>query len=391
MESLVQDDGVHHGFLDPALSHRLRPPMIVLSTSHDPERDRLKPPETPDDERLRLAKLRSLRLLDTAQDDPRFDRLTRMARRIFEVPIAMVSLVDEHRQWFKSCAGLDVSETPRTVSFCGHAILGSEVFIVEDALADERFADNPMVEGDPHIRFYAGCPLILDGRRLGTLCLADHSPRSLDQDQIDIFKDLAGIVEQELLATLLATKDELTGLENRRGFQALAQQSLQLCTRQATPVSLLYLDLDDFQRINQLHGRQAGDDVLINLADRIKDVCRDSDVVARLGGDEFVVLLINATREQAEIVVHRIKKAISQDNGLTNKGCPISFSFGITAYQPERHETIVELLADGEALMEEIKKLRSFYEDDRQAPEPAATEADRTWASFQSKLQERTG
>ncbi len=351
----------------------------------------MKPPETPDDERLRLAKLRSLRLLDTEQDDPHFDRLTRLARRIFKVPISMVSLLDESRQWFKSCVGFDVSETPRTVSFCGHAILGSEAFIVPDALDDERFHDNPLVLGEPHVRFYAGCPLTVDNRKIGTLCIVDRVPRTLDEDQIEILKDLAKVVEQEIASTLLAIRDRLTGLENRRGFLALAQQSLQLCTRQATPVSLLYLDLDDFHCFNQHHGRQAGDDVLTNLADRIKDVCRDSDVVARLGGDEFVVLLINATREQAEIVVDRIKQALSQDNRLTNKGYPISFSFGITAYQPERHETIVELLADGETLMEEIKKLGSLYEDHRGAPERPATQADRSGAGVHSTLQERMG
>jgi diguanylate cyclase (GGDEF)-like protein len=395
MESHVQDDGLRHGFLHPVLSHpfrsSMRSPMIVLSTSHDPERDRLKPPETPDDERLRLAKLRSLRLLDTAQDDPRFDRLTRMARRIFQVPIAMVSLVDEHRQWFKSRVGLDVSETPRTVSFCGHAILGSDVFIVEDAHADERFADNPMVQGDPHIRFYAGCPLILDGRRLGTLCLADHSPRSLSQEQIDIFKDLAGIVEQELLATLLATKDELTGLENRRGFQILAQQSLQLSTRQALPVSLLYLDLDNFKSINVLHGQQEGDRILIDFADLLTHVCRDSDVVARLGGDDFVVLLINSTREQSETVTQRIREKLASSSELATKPIAIDFSYGITSYQPERHETIVELLADADVLMEEIKLLRSLAEGSADGKGTPAGAGDTACRGFAHRFQETAG
>jgi diguanylate cyclase (GGDEF)-like protein len=332
----------------------------------------LKPPETPEDEELRLAKLRSLCLLSKGQED-RFDRFTRLAQKIFKAPIAMVSLVDEHRQWSISSAGLNVSEASRTVSFCGHAILGSDVFIIPDALKDERFHDNPLVLGEPHVRFYAGCPLTLENRRVGTLCIIDQAPRSLDEEQIEMLRDLAGVVEKEVASTLLTTRDGLTGLENRRGFLALAQQSLQLCTRQATPVSLLYLDLDDLKRINQVHGHQAGDDVLINLADRIMDVCRDSDVVARLGGDEFVVLLINATREQAEIVVDRIKKALAQDNRLSTKDYAITFSFGITSYQPERHETIVELLADGKALMDEIKKLRAFHEEARPNGEPVAT------------------
>lgn len=350
----------------------------------------MKSPETPEDEKLRLAKLRSLCILDTAKES-RFDRLTRIAQRIFKVPISLVSLVDENRQWFKSCVGLNASETPRTVSFCGHAILGSDVFIVEDALEDDRFADNPLVEGDPHIRFYAGCPLILDNRRLGTLCIIDQSPRSLDQDQIDILKDLASMVEHELVATLLATKDELTGLANRRGFQALAQQSLQLCTRQGLPVSLLYLDLDRFKAINDTHGHQEGDRALITFADQIQYVCRDSDVIARLGGDEFAVLLINSTREQAKKVIDRLKDALEHENRVSGKSYEIDFSYGITAYQPERHETIAELLADGDALMYELKRLRSLDREVGDNPEPNSSSGEAAWAGFAARFGEIAG
>jgi diguanylate cyclase (GGDEF)-like protein len=295
-----------------------------------------------------------------------------MAQKIFKVPISMVSLVDEHRQWLKSSAGLDASEASRSASFCGHAILGADVFVVQDALTDERFHDNPWVLDEPHVRFYAGCPLMVDQRKIGTLCIVDQVPRTLDQEQIEILQDLAKIVEQEVTSTLQATRDQLTGLENRRGFLNLAQQTLQLCTRQGTPVSLLYLDLDDFKRTNELHGHAEGDQVLIHLADRIKDVCRDSDVVARIGGDEFVVLLINATREQADNVVHRIKQTLTRDQGLCKNADVFDFSFGITAYQPERHETIVELLADAEALMDEIKQLRVLSLAANPALEPAS-------------------
>ncbi len=337
----------------------------------------MKSPKAPEDEKLRLAKLRSLRLLDTGYDVC-FDRLTRLTARIFEVPICVIGFVDEDRQWFKSCMGLEISEVARSVSFCGHTITCPDILIVEDTLEDERFIDNPMVANEPHIRFYAGCPLTLDQRKLGTLCIADHSPRSLDQRQIEILKDLASLVEQQLAATLLATKDGLTGLENRRGFVALAQQSLQLCTRQGFPVSLLYLDLDHFKTINDLHGPEEGNRVLIAFADLIKDVCRDSDVVARLGGDEFVVLLINSTREQSETVIHRIKDALVHDNRLSGKNNDIDFSYGITSYQPERHETIAELLADGDALMREIKRLRCEESDSGDVPAAAGS----SWSGF---------
>ena len=206
-------------------------------------------PDLPDNEQTRLKTLKSLDVLDT-QPEERFDRLTRMCKRLFGVPIALVSLVDENRQWFKSCVGLSVSETPRDISFCGHAILGSEIFVIPDAAKDERFADNPLVVDEPHIRFYAGCPLeSRNGCKLGTLCIIDREPRELTQEDFDTLKDLAAMVERELEAVQLATLDELTKISNRRGFMALAQHSLNLCTRQEISASLAFVDLNNFKPI----------------------------------------------------------------------------------------------------------------------------------------------
>jgi GAF domain-containing protein len=112
-------------------------------------------PPTPSDETRRLQTLRSLKLLDTLPEE-RFDRVTRLAKQVFSTPIALVSLVDADRQWFKSRQGLDATETPRDISFCGHAILDDDITIVMDARKDQRFCDNPLVCGDPDIRFYAG-------------------------------------------------------------------------------------------------------------------------------------------------------------------------------------------------------------------------------------------
>jgi GAF domain-containing protein len=130
-------------------------------------------PDIPSNEEHRLATLRSLGILDTSHEE-RFDRVTRMSKRLFDVPIALVSLVDESRQWFKSSAGLDTLETPRDIAFCGHAILDENIFHVPDATKDPRFADNPLVTGPPDIRFYAGRPLHApNGDRMGTLCIID--------------------------------------------------------------------------------------------------------------------------------------------------------------------------------------------------------------------------
>ena len=133
----------------------------------------MKKPGIPPDEQARLETLRSLNVLDSPPED-RFDRLTRMAMRMFGVPMALVSLVDEDRLWLKSCIGLGLSEAPRDTSFCGHAILGSEIFVIHDATKDDRFADNPAVLNEPSVRFYAGCPLNVKGRKIGTLCIVDR-------------------------------------------------------------------------------------------------------------------------------------------------------------------------------------------------------------------------
>ena len=142
----------------------------------------------PTNDAERLAELHALGVLDTPSEE-RFDRITRLLTLTLRVPMAYISLVDSERQWFKSSCGLATpqSETPRDISFCGHAIFCDGPMIVPDATKDERFHDNPLVVGDPHIRFYAGQPLNgPTGHKLGTLCVADRSPRTLERDQIEI-------------------------------------------------------------------------------------------------------------------------------------------------------------------------------------------------------------
>jgi GAF domain-containing protein len=155
-------------------------------------------PPIPSNEAARLRALDETGLLDTVEDE-RFDRITRIAQRLFDVPIAIFSLVDAKRQWFKSIQGLQVKETPREVSFCGHAILHEGVFCVEDASGDERFADNPLVVDGPRIRFYAGTAIhSLGGLPIGTLCIIDQRPRSFDAADRRTLLDLAAILEGEV-------------------------------------------------------------------------------------------------------------------------------------------------------------------------------------------------
>lgn len=315
-------------------------------------------PATPVDEATRIGTLRALDILDTAPEE-RFDRLTRLAKRLFGVPIALVSLVDTNRQWFKSCDGLSATETPREISFCGHAILSDDILVIPDALLDERFCDNPLVVDDPHIRFYAGCPLRApNGSRLGTLCLIDREPRMFDADELQPLRDLAHMAEQELAAVQLATTDELTQLSNRRGFIRLAEQALSLCRRVGKPASLLFLDLDRFKQVNDRYGHAEGDYALRSFARLLTTTFRDSDVVGRLGGDEFVVLLTNASAQACSEALARLQHAAGAHNRASERGYELEFSAGQLLYEAARHASIDSLLQEADALMYECKRDR---------------------------------
>jgi diguanylate cyclase (GGDEF)-like protein len=313
-------------------------------------------PVKPADEATRIDTLRALNILDTSPEE-RFDRLTRLAKRLFGVPIALVSLVDEDRQWFKSSQGLDASETPRDISFCGHAILGEDVFSIPNAMLDRRFHDNPLVTGEPHIRFYAGCPLsVPNGSKLGTLCIIDREPREFGEDDLQLLKDLTRMAEQELAAVQLATLDELTMISNRRGFEALSRHALGLCRRLEKPASLLFFDLDLFKQINDRFGHAEGDRALTNFAELLKQTFRESDVIGRLGGDEFAVLLTNADMKELESTLQRLQQAVEELNHKARRGYAIVYSVGSVPFDAARHADVAELMAEADALMYERKR-----------------------------------
>lgn len=306
-------------------------------------------------EAVRLATLKSLDVLDTPPEE-RFDRVTRMARRMFRVPVALVSLVDENRQWFKSRAGLDAAETPRDVSFCGHAILGDDLFLIPNALDDQRFADNPLVTGAPNIRFYAGQPLrAANGVKLGTLCLLDTEPREFDHDDREALRDLASMVEDELSAVQTATTDDLTGISNRRGFMQLADYGLNFCVRHHQPAALAFIDLDRFKPINDTYGHAEGDIALAAFAEVMCASFRSTDLCARLGGDEFVVLLTGANKAEAELVIQKFTAQLRDYNIRANRGYELQFSYGVEEFQPTAPQSVEALLAAGDAQMYAIK------------------------------------
>ncbi|WP_409267203.1 putative bifunctional diguanylate cyclase/phosphodiesterase [Massilia sp. BHUDP2] len=278
-------------------------------------------PRIPLDEAQRLAALHATRLLGSAPEET-FDRITRTAARLLGVPIALVSLIDKDRQWFKSRTGLDACETPRDISFCGHAILSDEPLVVPDAAQDARFVDNPLVTGDMHLRFYAGVQLYsVDRKKIGTLCVIDSRPRQLGPGELDALRDLARMVEQLVyhrqlamaaqslserlqdcapapggspasgeLAWLVA-HDLLTGLPNRQAMLRAIQGSIAGWRADGTPALVACINVDRFKRFNETLGHRAGDEILVGLATSLQALLREGDMLARAGSDEFLLLL----------------------------------------------------------------------------------------------------
>lgn len=253
------------------------------------------------DEGVRLRELLSLRILDTRPEE-RFDRYTRLAADLFDVPIALISLIDENRQWFKSRVGLDVCETDRDEAFCDQAF-ASNLLEVPDATADGRFADNPLVTGDPYIRFYAGAVLRgPSGQPMGTLCLIDRRPRRLTPAQRRHLAGLAELVEGELLynVELDRTRSELARRVLRDPLTALAGpllielrgderlQALDAATARLVALQLHVRNLDD---INRVYGRDAGDELLRALVARLARALPADAEIGRLSGSRFLALM----------------------------------------------------------------------------------------------------
>lgn len=307
-------------------------------------------------EKSRLAALHALRILDTEPEE-RFDRVTRLATKLFNVPIALVSLVDKDRQWFKSSIGLDVKETPKEYSFCGHAIHQSNILIVEDTLQDKRFSDNPLVLGSPYIRFYAGQPITSPcGENIGTLCIIDTKSRTLSAEDIISLTDLAALVSDEFVLSQLAIMDGLTQISNRRGFTRLGQHSLDRATRKNNQCHLAYFDLNNFKFCNDNYGHMIGDKVLRIFAQQMKNTFRLSDICARIGGDEFVVLLTDSELVTAQQAIVRFANNLMFVSKHLDLPYLISFAHGIVSFDKNQHLGIEQLVHAADQAMYQDKK-----------------------------------
>ena len=283
-------------------------------------------------EEHRLETLRRYEILDSPQEAS-FDRITRLVTAVLNVPIAAVTLVDEDRQWFKSQQGLGISETPRSQSFCAHTMLKPGPMIVEDAQTDPRFASNPLVTGDPNIRFYVGIPLhARDGTPLGALCGIDSTPRQIDARELAILQELAELTCEQLELHVVATLDSLTGAMRRGAFVAAMEREVVRSRRTGRPLSCLMIDVDHFKDFNDRFGHAVGDEVLKSIVAACKSIIRASDFVGRLGGDEFGVVLPESDEGAAFEIGERVRQAIAKvEIPQIGSGFGISASIGVSA------------------------------------------------------------
>lgn len=324
-------------------------------------------PATPANEAARLKALSRYNILDTAPEGA-YDDLVYLASHICGTPTALVTLVDHDRQWFKAKLGFEASQTPREDAFCAHAILRPDsLLVVPNTTQDARFCDNPLVTGGPHIRFYAGAPLVTDDHAaLGTLCVIDSQPHELSPEQARALQALARQVMAQLQLrlsgqelqqanrelTLLACTDALTKVHNRGSFDELLAAEVSRARRYGLPLSLALLDVDHFKQFNDAFGHPSGDEVLRSVAQTLKSGCRACDIVARYGGEEFVVILPSTPLAGAIIIAERLRQSL-QDAPWPLRA--ITASFGVCELGPQTMSS-KELVGQADLALYEAKR-----------------------------------
>ncbi len=317
---------------------------------------------TPQDEADRLRTLHALSVMDTPPEH-RFDRYTRIASTLFDAPIALVGFIDQARHWFKSGTGFGATQIPRGVSFCSYTILGDEVFVIPDTQADQRFVGNPLLGAEFNIRFYAGCPLIANGRKMGTLCIMDTKPRTFDNEQRMMLQDLADMLTRDLATISLLSIDQITGLPNRQGFETLGTQVLAMTRRSSEPVSALILTLENLNQITEQHGLEEGEEVLSESAQMLHTAFRDSDVLGYLGDGVFGVLLTGASAESAGVCLTRLDEQMHARNTVAGARSTIRYYAGYAEYRDGEHELLRNVLLDAQNNAERSRHQRQMLNE----------------------------
>lgn len=318
----------------------------------------------PENESQRLRAVRSYDIIDTPPE-VEFDTLTRVAMNAVDTPAGVIGLMDADRLWFKSEIGIGLPQLDRRIAFCAYAIMRpGEALIVEDLQQDPRFRENPLVTQTPHLRFYAGAPLVdRHGYALGTIAVVDTQPRQLSKAQRALLGDLSSLViaalenrHQTALLGQLAMTDHLTGLANRTQFERALNSEMAHARRTDEPFTLFYTDLNDFKKVNDTFGHAAGDEVLCEVARRMEKQVRAEDLLARFGGDEFGILLRQSFKESAEVLAKRIVEAVRAPITLsTGANVSVGISIGMATYT-RAIDSIAALLAQADSSLYRAKR-----------------------------------
>jgi diguanylate cyclase (GGDEF)-like protein len=311
--------------------------------------------------------LKKSNLLDTPIQDS-FERITRLTKRIFNVPIVAFTLVDADRQWFKSTQGLNICETARDVSFCAHALNQEGMMIVNNALLDERFIDNPLVLTDPFIRFYAGYPVYSEDRvKIGTICIIDTIPKNLSEADLEPLKDMAALLEVELKANkayferfgLLeeiskikktSLVDGLTRVMNRAAMEDMLKLKISSAVKEQQDFGVAIVDIDNFKSINDTYGHCAGDEVLRQISKRLLSGYRDTDLVGRWGGEEFLVIIDSHKSVDLFNVAERARHLIASSPIMYNEQpLNLTVTTGVSQFNAKSPIDMIKLISEADA------------------------------------------
>lgn len=318
--------------------------------------------------------LHSLDILESPLQE-KLERIIRVAKNLFDVPLAVISFIDEQRQQFKSLLGTEVIETPHSVSFCQHALPQEEIFNVPDTFMDQRFNNNPYVLGEPYVRFYAGYPIHLNHHKMGTVSIVDHKPRSFSPDQLTLLKDIAALVETEIQNyTILNDKgkltsdltqarmdsmiDALTSLWNRQGIYNILKNRMDEYLLNGNGFTVAILDIDGFKEVNDTHGHDIGDHALKEIAQSLIKGCRETDAIGRWGGEEFLLLINEANPGTAAEIAERIRTKIASLKIMLPSSTTLRMTatIGLTSILPGAHPTLENLIHNADQALYQGKR-----------------------------------
>ena len=337
----------------------------------------------PSNEPARLESLRRM-FLSCTPTEASLDRVTHTARRIFGTPIALISVVDSDRLWFKSCIGVNVRETPRDISFCGHAVLEDQPLVIEDTLLDPRFADNPLVLAQPRIRFYAGGPLRNEGNfAFGALCVIDYEPRAVSEEDRRLLDDLGRWAEAIFASTRLSHTqreleselhearresmlDPLLHIWNRWAIVDILEREAKRAVRHHDALSVLMVEVEHLQSIRDRHGQGVADAMLKEIAKATHGVLRPYDAVGRCGEENFLVVLPDTDRSAAAAVAKRLRARAAECNVMVEDervGCTVTTGVACTDRNAEA-SSIDTLVASATDALLLAKRGGSDAEDD---------------------------